>query len=263
MTRVLGIDFSGARDAGKKIWIAEGKKTGGPLEMMTCMPASALPGSGKSAAAAIAALRQHIVANPRTVAGCDFPFALPFAHMRGKSWAAFLQEFPERYADPAMFYEICHREAEGIEVKRQTDVTHKTPFNSYNLRMHRQTWWGIAHLLHPLVAADAAVIRPQQRLRKDKPVLIEICPACKLKQLGCYISYKGKTAQHRRARGQILEHLVEADLLAAPSRALRDLLLQNAGGDALDSVIGAISAARADLAAKEDAVERLEGRVYV
>ena len=263
MTRILGIDFSGASDAGKKIWIAEGKKTKGPLEILSCMPAGALPGSGTSAAVAIAALGRHIISDPDTIAGCDFPFALPISQMGGKSWGTFVAEFARRFPDSAAFYEICHREAEGIEIKRLTDVIHKTPFNSYNLRMHRQTWWGIAHLLHPLVAADAVVIRPQQRLRAGKPVLIEICPACKLKKLGCYISYKGKAPQHRRARGKILERLIDTKLLAAPSSALRTILLQNTGGDALDSVIAAVSASGADVGAKVSAVERLEGRVYV
>lgn len=262
MTRILGIDFSGARDAGSKIWIAEGRKTDRPFVLASCLPAHLLPGSSRATAAAIAALRRHILSEPASIVGCDFPFGLPADQIRAADWRDFAIGFAARFPDPAAFYAICHREADGVEVRRRTDVEHKTPFNSYNLRIHRQTWWGIAHLLAPLVAARSAAVYPQQQLRPGRPVLIEICPACSLKRIGFYPSYKGRTPQHRRARKAILERLIALDLLAPPPPALSGMLLDNAGGDALDAVIGAIAANRADLGIRVGRVERLEGRVF-
>jgi hypothetical protein len=98
--------------------------------------------------------------------------------------------------------------------------------------------------------------------RPGKPTIMEVCAACSLKHLDCYPSYKGRTALHRRARQRILDCLVDLDLLAAPRRALRQQLLDNIGGDALDAVIGAVATARADFHRKADRLERLEGRVF-
>jgi hypothetical protein len=56
--------------------------------------------------------------------------------------------------------------------------------------------------------------------------------------------------------------LIERGVLAAPSRRMRSLLLDNEGGDALDAVIGAVATAHADLVQEPDAYQRLEGRVY-
>jgi hypothetical protein len=262
VTRILGIDFSGASDAGSKIWIAEGRKTGHPFELTSCIPARSLPGGGNAAAAAIAALRRHIQSEPASIVGCDFPFSLPAGQVQAEDWRGFVMGFAARFPDPAAFYAICHREADGVEVKRRTDIEHRTPFNAYNLRIYRQTWWGLAHLLAPLVVARSVAVYPQQRPRPDRPVLIEICPACSLKRIGFYPSYKGRAPQHRKARKAVMEHLIALDLLAPPPSTLANLLLDNAGGDALDAVIGAVAANRADLGARADRLERLEGRVF-
>src|SRR5215510_676655 len=56
-TRILGVDFSGASDAGRKIWIAEGRQDGnGSFELLTCVAAVDLPGGGKAPAEAVPAL---------------------------------------------------------------------------------------------------------------------------------------------------------------------------------------------------------------
>lgn len=150
----------------------------------------------------------------------------------------------------------------AIEHKRMTDRIAGTPFNSYNLRLYRQTWWGIVGLLSPLVRAGRAVVRPQQKLATGKPTLVEVCAACTLKSIDLYPAYKGKEPIHRKARRRILDHLVDRGALAAPARSTRRMLLDNEGGDALDAVIGAVAAARADLTEEPDAYQRLEGRVY-
>lgn len=263
MTRILGVDFSGARDAGNKIWIAEGRKVGGAFRLQSCLPAAALPGGGKQPVVAIAALRQLILCDPDTIVGCDFPFSLPASQLGAKSWTAFVAGFQDRFADPTVFYERFHAKAGDREVKRHTDIAEKTPFNSYNLRIHRQTWWGITHLLYPLTHAEAVVVRPQQQLCAGKPILIEVCPACSLKRIDCYAPYKGATAKHRQARVRILDRLIDSGLLSAPSQVLRKLILENPGGDALDAVVGAVAAATANLDRESDAIEYLEGRVYV
>lgn len=262
MTRILGIDFSGANDAGAKIWIATGHKRAGPLVIKDCRPAMLLPGGAKAPDVALAALRAYIAAEKDTIAGCDFPFSLPLELVNAKDWRSFALDFTRRYPTPLDFHDLCHRATGGVETKRRTDREDRTPFNSFNLRLYRQTWWGIGHLLAPLVAEGRARIWPQMPKRDGLPLLVEVCAACSLIRLDHYPSYKGRTPAHRRARRGILELLIAQGWLAPPKRAMRSMLLDNNGGDALDAVIGAVAVNRANLKRKPDRVERLEGRVF-
>lgn len=268
MTRILGVDFSGASDAGRKIWIAEGRPDSkGALELQSCIAAIDLPGSGKAPALAVPALARHISglggsSGGDARVGCDFPFGLPRALINARSWRGFALRYVDDFIDADTFRSLMRAQQNAIEHKRATDRIAGTPFNSYNLRLYRQTWWGIAGVVGPLVAARKAIVRPQQKLLAGKPVLMEICPASSLKSIGLYPSYKGREAKHRKARQRILEGLIDRGNLAAPGRRMRALLLDNEGGDALDSVIGAITAGRADIHAAPDALQRLEGKIY-
>ena len=194
--------------------------------------------------------------------GCDFPFSLPRDLINARSWRGFALRYAADFADADTFRHLMRTQHSAIEHKRATDRHAGTPFNSYNLRLYRQTWWGIAGVVGPLVAARKAIVRPQQKLALGKPVLMEICPASSLKSISLYPSYKGRQPKHRKARQCILEALIDRGNLAAPDRRMRTLLVDNIGGDALDAVIGAIAAARADILAEPDAVERLEGKIY-
>ncbi|MDY0874251.1 hypothetical protein [Dongia rigui] len=262
MTRLLGIDFSGARDAGRKIWIAEGRRSDGPMALVDCRPATDLAGGSALPEPAIAALAHHIVAVPDTIAGCDFPFSMPIDLLGAKDWRAFALGFRQRFVDPLSFHDLCHQATGGVETKRRTDREDKTPFNSFNLRLYRQTWWGIGHLLAPLVASGRVGVWPQMPRVTGKPTLVEVCAACSLIRLDCYPSYKGRTKKHRDARKRILDLLIARGFLVPPKRAMRNMLLDNQGGDALDAVIGAIAVNRSPLDAKRDRIDRMEGRVF-
>jgi hypothetical protein len=261
--RVLGVDFSGASDAGRKIWIAEGKRGRGKrLTLVDLRAAADLPDSGAAPAVAIAALVRHVLREPDTIVGCDFPFTLPKVVMDAP-WPSFVADFSERFTDPDSFRTWALRRADGREIRRAADREAKTPFNSYNLRIYRQTWWGIAHLISPLLRSEEAIVRPYQPLpRAPRPILIEACPACLLKRIPFHPPYKGRTAKHRTERKAILRKLVDLGLLTPPSPAVERVLLDNSGGDALDAVIAAIAAAHADIAAEPPADQRIEGIIY-
>lgn len=263
MTRILGVDFSGASDAGRKIWIAEGRQaTHGALELDSCIAAIDLPGGGKAPSQAVPALSRHIAGLGPARVGCDFPFSLPRDLVKAPNWRSFALRYAADFADADTFRALMRSQQNKVERKRATDLIAKTPFNSYNLRLYRQTWWGIAGLLRPLIARRLASVRPQQTIVAGRPVLIEVCAACTLKSIDLYPPYKGGAARHRRARQRILDGLIDRGVLMAPARRMRALLLDNEGGDALDAVIGAVATARADLMAAPDAFQRLEGRVY-
>ncbi len=262
--RVLGVDFSGAADAGRKIWIAEGRRgRGNRLKLVDLRSASALSGGGIDPRTAIAALAAHIVCEPDTIAGCDFPFTLPRSVIDTPTWKAFITEFPKRFADPDEFRHWALLRAEGRELRRAADREAKTPFNSYNLRIYRQTWWGIAHLLNPLVTSGRAIVRPYQALPPTQhPIVIEACPASSLKWLGFYPAYKGRSGAHRQERKAILRKLIEIGLLDRPPEPIQEIILGNAGGDALDAVVAAIATAHAAIAVEPDRDQRIEGMIY-
>jgi hypothetical protein len=264
--RILGIDFSGAVDAGRKIWIAEAKHDilapDQPLKIDICLPASDLPDSGKDPERAIAALAKHIALDRSTIAGCDFPFSLPESLVDSLTWEEFIAQFPLRFPHHESYREDNRLRTQMLEIKRHTDRIAGTPFNSYNLRLYRQAWWGMARLLHPLVISGQATVAPQMPIVGLKPIIIEVCAACTLKHLNCYPPYKGRENLHRKARQRILDCLIDLVLLEPPSPHLRRLLLDNTGGDALDAVIGAVATAHAELAAPVDPAYRLEGRVF-
>jgi hypothetical protein len=261
--RILGIDFSGATDAGRKIWIAEGLEADGKLRLVNLRPAAELPGGAAAPITAIAALARHIIDVPDTVAGCDFPFSIPRSLIEEPSWEDFISAFPARFSDPDAFRDWAFRKAGMRELRRRTDRDEKTPFNSYNLRIHRQTWWGIVALLYPFLKSGAAIIRPYQPMpRHAKPIVIEACPACAMKSIGFYPPYKGRAETHRAARQAVLRKLVGDGHLERPSRTLTARILANAGGDALDAVIAAIVTARADLRLKLKGDAAFEGMIY-
>jgi Protein of unknown function (DUF429) len=263
VTRILGVDFSGASDAGRRIWIAEGAPDGrGALELSTCVPAIDLPGGAAAPEVAVPALAHHISGFSAARVGCDFPFGLPRDLVTARSWRSFALRYAAEFADAESFRTIMRSRHNAIEHKRMTDRTAGTPFNSYNLRLYRQTWWGITGVIEPLVRARRAIVRPQQKLAAGKSILVEVCAACTLKSIDLYPPYKGRDPQHRKARQRILDFLIESERLAAPPRRLRSLILDNEGGDALDAVIGAVAAMRADLTKDPDPYQRLEGRVY-
>ncbi|GAB2178973.1 hypothetical protein [Dongia sp. agr-C8] len=262
--RVLGVDFSGANDAGRKIWIAECKRgRGDRLTLVDLLPAADLPESGTAPGAAIAALARHVVKQPDTIAGFDFPFTLPKSVIDRPRWEGFAAGFAARFADPDAFRAWALSRADGRELRRAADRAAKTPFNSYNLRIYRQTWWGIAHLLGPLLASGAAIVRPYQPLPAiPHPILIEACPASSLKAIGFYPAYKGRSGAHRRARKAILQRLIDSGLIDRPARHIERILLENIGGDALDAVIAAIATAHAAIEIEPDPDQRIEGIIY-
>jgi hypothetical protein len=265
--RFLGIDFSGAAQAGNAIWIAEGVLENGALHIGDCRTAAALPGSGSARERCLPALVDFIARKGRAVIGCDFPFSLPAQMIAAPRWHAFALEFGERFADSAAFRDDCVKHGGGRELRRACDRDSRVPFAAYNLRVYRQTFHGIRDVLAPLVRGDHALVLPMDQVRDDRPWVIETCPASTLKSAGLYGSYKGPGAATKAARRRILAGLLRRGWLAPLPRAICKVAVDNSGGDALDSIIAAAATARAHCAGAFvngpcDPFEWIEGRVY-
>jgi hypothetical protein len=244
-TRVYGVDFSGARDAGRKAWVASGTIVGDSLNIEDCCSVAELPGSEAHRDKCLAALRQFIAVSGSCVFGLDFPFGLPLESVAETTWTEFISKFGDHYTGPEQFRNLCAAASCGKEPKRQTDKESRTPFSPFNLRLYRQTYFGINDLLAPLLRGNQARVLPMQHETRGLPSLIEICPASTLRRQGLsrppYAPYKGKTEEQREARGCILKVLEAKHGVRIATSRLRSRILDNRGGDALDSIIAALA----------------------
>jgi hypothetical protein len=264
MQRFIGIDFSGSVNAGRKIWMASGRAGNNVLLIETCWRGEALPGSSRDRAECLAALRAFIRSAGEALIGLDFPLGLPCELMKGQTWLQFIHTFVDRFSMPQQFRQACLRAAQGRELKRRTDVEARTPFSPYNLRLYRQTYYGLRDVIAPLVREWSVRVLPMQRRRSDLPSLIEICPASTLKQLNWYRPYKGRSIQQRASRLMILRSLQREGVQLAGQ--LKPIVLADTEGDALDSIIAAWAAYRSRAQLDRMPIERLyqrEGYVFV
>lgn len=239
--RIFGVDFSGAKDAGRKIWITEAAVQDGVLTLSACYPVCELvPDKNKGREVGLEALCRLILSNPCSVFGMDFPFSLPEKLLSAKEWTAFISDFLSEYRSVDDFRKRMRETGGKKELKRLTDIEVKAPFSIYNLRIYRQTYFGIRDVLRPLVISEKVCAVPMQKPDKDRPWLMEICPASTLKKEGLYIGYKGNTPQDEEKRSYITERFIEKGISVPEDIRLR--IVKNKDGDALDSFIAAYAA---------------------
>ncbi|MEJ2671507.1 MAG: DUF429 domain-containing protein [Deltaproteobacteria bacterium] len=240
-TAIYGIDFSGALLAGRKIWISLAVIKGGVLEIKNCFRGLSLPNSGRRLPDCLEALVTFIASHKNSIFGFDFPFGLPrqIAENIGcENWTGFISAFPHEFNNPHEFRYKCQQVFAKPEAKRTTDRESHTPFSPYNLRLFKQTYFGITGVLYPLLKNVNACVVPMQKVIDDRPLILEICPKSTLVREKIAIKkYKGKTKKHFVNRQLILNRLSEKAVII-PKNLSRSILA-DAEGDALDSVIAA------------------------
>jgi hypothetical protein len=237
---VHGIDFSGAQDAGRRIWIASGVVDRGRLAITECRPACELPGGGLERDAALCALRSFIQRDGDAVFGLDFPFGLPTKVVAEPTWSQFVLAFGTRYPSADAFRAACQSLSQR-ELRRQTDSEAKAPWCAWNWRLYRQTYHGIDGVLVPLVRSNLVRVLPMEAPDDGFPWLLEICPASTLRRLGlARLPYKGTSRDHFAARKRILCHVVETTGIEV-ERQLMKRAIDDAGGDAIDSMLAAVA----------------------
>lgn len=179
---------------------------------------------------------------------------------------AFAEGFGARYSTAEGFRASCRARHGGRELKRATDVCARVPFAGYNLRIYRQTYYGIRDVLAPLVVDERVAVVPMMAPQPDKALVMEVCPASALKRLALYRSYKGRSTSHCEARAAVLDNLLAQPDLALTNGTLRGVMIADPEGDALDSFIAAAITFWAiqvpDRLITGDAVALLEGRVF-
>jgi hypothetical protein len=238
---ILGVDFSGAAKAGRKIWIARGFRSGDRLRIDSCDRASDLTGSGAGWAQCQAWVVNAVTDPGTAIAGLDFPFGLPEAVLDTPDWEAFVLSFGDWFRTPDAFRNAM-RQSSPNELRRATDIAERTPFSPWNLRLYRQTYYGIRDVLAPIVRENLGRILPMQAAQPGLPILIEICPASTLRRLRIRGPYKGRRLSEERKA--VLSALETATGIDVPE-AIRDRAIEDREGDAVDAIVAAEATHRA------------------
>jgi len=119
--RIFGIDFSGAQDARKKIWVTMGFSAGDGLVVEDCLRVRDLPNSGKRLESCLPDIVELIKSNPNAVFGFDFPFGLARPLIKAKTWEEWILAFSSRFKNPDDFKKKFLSYAGGQELRRNTD----------------------------------------------------------------------------------------------------------------------------------------------
>jgi Protein of unknown function (DUF429) len=266
-TRVLGLDWSGARKAAAKIWACILEQRSGesrstvvylnrPLDVHT--PRSAVPD-----AMAIWLGKQDF-----SLAGFDFCFGLHHKHAMN-----FCSPQSGRHRPPSL-YGAClqvitaeqFRLQAAQEMRRNTARIVKAPFAPTNLRMYKQTYLGL--LLIAALGKNQYSFLPWGAVDRDRRLVIEVLPANIQRWLDPNRkSYKGRSLSAKNQRAFLLSSLERNADIHLVQQSMRDQIIRDREGDALDAVFAAVSAQRAKNAGfvieKEHYVDAmLEGWIF-
>jgi hypothetical protein len=277
---VYGVDFSGAKLAGRSTWLARIEpptRRERRWKLTELASLERLCGTADRAAA-LAHLVGRIAGTRQSLWALDFPFGLPVEIMEpGTRWPGQLELLRGWGEDAYGLGVECLRRAQRLggpnHIRRQTDGEAKAPFDCYHYRIIYQTFYGMRDVLGPLSAVRRTAVLPFQyhRLATAERVLVEACPGSTLKRLGLpHHNYKQPTGgpltlRRRRTRRALLAGL--ARHVAFDERQAR-VLMRNGGGDALDAVIAAVGGLQAWQASDHRAIARhprypREGRLFV
>jgi len=281
---VVGIDFSGAAEAGKTAWCAElsctrhiepGNTT--PKFRLKSLKSLGALAAGDDRSTVCHYLVDRISSQGETLWGCDFPFGLPIELRLGR-WdeqLAFLGQFEgtaKQFGRALVQRSIDHCDVKHI--RRKTDRETHTPFDCYHYRIIYQTFHGMRDVLLPLRQNPHVCVLPFDhesiRSRQPRSIVVEACPSSTLKRLGLphrqYKQSAGRSPEtgHRWRRRAILKALKQfVDF--SPHR--RRVMMNDPGGDALDAVLAGVGSWLGFAAADHDADEAdtrypFEGKVY-
>jgi hypothetical protein len=270
-SRVLGVDFSGAGDAGRSIWLTEARHTPDGLVVDDCYRAADEWGVDREPAHT--GLRER--ATDFAVVGLDFPFSLPQALLAdhcGGRWDGFVAwlagDGPD---DPDAFASTCRSSARGhtgdgtAALRRETDLR-RAALCPYDARVQYQTFYGVRDVLGAFVDDPDVTVAPMQERGSSGPAaadaddadtrVVEVYPAATFGWLGLYREgYKGDRRDRRATNVDGIE-TCSVDL-----NGFREEY--ETTHDALDSLAAAVSAARSTTGDPPRHGPRQEGHIYV
>jgi hypothetical protein len=257
---IYGVDFSGAKLAGRNTWVARLERRSGrvaksrPYALAELHCVERLCGTAERAAA-LAHLVSLIKSSHGALWAMDFPFGLPIEVLEdGTKWPQQI-EFLRRWGGDAYGVGLeCLARAKRLggpmHIRRLTDHEAKAPFDCYHYRIIYQFFYGLRDVIGPLARTRGTAVLPFQyrRLPTARRVLVEACPSSTLKKLGLpYQNYKQPAGgpllyKRLRTRREILEGISRRVLI---ENRQRRAMMRNGGGDAIDAVLAAVGGERA------------------
>lgn len=267
-THFVGVDFATGKAMAGNTWVSMVARVGGVWTLVQASSLKSLMTQKSLSTNPTLKLFECLLQHRDALIGIDASFGIPQGLHDYPTWQAWLEAFPHIYPNADAFRLACQEASpQGKELKRKTDLEAKTPFSPYNLRHYKQTFHVLHDVLRPFVMSQKGGVLPFTGIQLNKPCLVEACPASILKTLFEKVpSYKGKEASHAEAKHLILETL-QALFAVELSSTLRDSLLTQAGGDALDSFIVAWHLCRSwqetpNVFVSKDLPYGIEGFVY-
>ena len=271
---VVGIDWSGARNAGRRAWVCRAEGVGPELRV-TDLHRVADRG-GRAVDDLLAYVQASVVEPPgaRWV-GLDFPFSVTRSvaeHLGYRTWQTMISSWETRFPNPDTFRSSCTAASVAVtgskERKRRTETDAGAPMSPWNLRLFRQTYHGV-RLLGRIAGRSRVAVLPWDPPDDGEVRVLEICPAATLVAAGeLSQGYKGRRASHAARRTHLLG-LVRDRWGVSISPRLAPVVTADRGGDALDAILAAVSAhhhavrLRADEHAELRAgADLLEGHIY-
>jgi hypothetical protein len=271
------VDFSGARLAGRTLWVARARRAAGRLRLVDLFRVEDACGSPERDRA-LPFLVDLIRNSEGALWAIDAPFGLPVEILdAGMSWPGLLR-FARSWKDGGYALGLwCVRRARALggplHIYRPADRAARTPFDCYHYRIIYQTFHALRDVLWPLHRSRGTAIVPFQyhRLPSARRVVFETCPSSTLKRLGLpHLRYKQPrggpvSADRRVVRRRILDGLRP---FVTVTPALWKRAVDDPGGDALDAIVAAVGGWSAWRRARHaqiarDARARREGFLYV
>ena len=257
-TEILGIDFSGSKSPGRKIWITKGTVSGDALQIEESQSArDAFDERGREAI--LGELREKCQSNAGAVIGFDFPFGFPTGSVETDEWTEFLEEFADEFKGGSIGKYPGNFKTEK-QLRREVDYRYagQSPMSP---QVQYQVFYGLRDLLHPLVCEQESVrVCPMQSPKEGLPTLIEVYPAATLGRLGCYRTGYKNTPGARERRKDTVEALEERGIVDLHETDTEQFIRSD---DALDSLVAAVAAHRAvQKGLEEDLDSEVEGHIY-
>lgn len=260
---IVGIDFSGAQDAGRHIWIAEGTVSSGVLSISHCERAADIFGKVDKHSV-FKELVVWINSLPTATVGIDFPFGVPEVvatrMFQANSWSDVVYNQLWSGLTPDRFRQQC-KNSSNSEV-RDTDAMHRADC-PYDQRIYKQTYHGIKDILKPLLNLNVSIA---PMVNNGDPVVLETYPAATLAReddlFAARYKHESSPRDRRKRNVQGLSGVQSLDIGSIPNNKIID----DKGGNALDSIIAALATFRAvdnSDPFRVNPPNRVEGYIYV
>jgi hypothetical protein len=245
--QLLGCDFSSSPSRRKPVVLALGRLDGDLVRL-----------DGLERFERLAAFGARLAAPGHWVGGFDLPFGLPRAFVQAQGWPTDWDACMDRYAGHtraelrALFQRFCAARPVGRKFAHR--ATDGPAGASPSMKWVNPPVAWMLHAGVPLLR-EAGVSMPGLATGDPHRVALEAYPGLWARAaLGGRRSYKSddrprQTAERRQARGDLVDALCADGALRmwglrlAVSQVQRDLLVDDAGGDALDAVVCMLQAA--------------------